>query len=83
MKPVCFMIFHVQIVNCTVHFLFLPGSDRFPEETPPDMEKSIKECLRPKFEISRISDTSEQWVFSGPSITLPFRPELMELSLSI
>ncbi|MCY7477062.1 hypothetical protein ABNB59_15030 [Paenibacillus larvae] len=47
------------------------------------MEKSIKECLRPKFEISRISDTSEQWVFSGPSITLPFRPELMELSLSI
>lgn len=42
--------------------------------TEPVSIHKIKEYLRPEFEISHIGDASEQWVFSGPSITIPFRP---------
>lgn len=36
----------------------------------------IKEVLQQGFEVGDIYDSSEQWEFSGPSVLIPFRPEV-------
>lgn len=37
---------------------------------------SIAKVLKESFEITNVNDSSEQWVFSGPSLLIPYRPEV-------
>ncbi|GED71854.1 hypothetical protein BRE01_55560 [Brevibacillus reuszeri] len=37
--------------------------------------QQIAEALQQKFAIMNVNESSEQWVFSGPSLLIPFRPE--------